>query len=218
MTSDAYGGQLGASVSVDLCPACQVFWFDTHESLQLSPAATLRLFQIIGDKATAPRATLRADIRCPRCTTRLLETHDMQRQTKFQYLRCPRGDGRLITFYDFLREKDFIRPLSPAQLEELRRNIQTVNCANCGAPIDLTSASTCGHCGSPLSMLDLHQAERLIAALRQADSERQQGHPTLALDLALARQQVEHASLSSPSASGPLGDGIVRLLRVLTSG
>jgi len=30
---------------------------------------------------------------------------------------------------DFLREKDFIHPLSPQQINELRKNIQIVKCS-----------------------------------------------------------------------------------------
>ena len=62
----------------------------------------------------------------------------MQRATRFSYLHCPNDHGRLTTFFDFLREKDFIRPLTAEQLQELRQNVQTVNCSNCGAPIDVT--------------------------------------------------------------------------------
>ena len=61
----------------------------------------------------------------------------MQRSTRFEYFRCPHDHGRLTTFFDFLKEKDFVRPLTPPQIAELRKNIQVVNCSNCGAPIDL---------------------------------------------------------------------------------
>ena len=107
--------------------------------------------------------------KCPRCKGRLRRTHDMQRATKFEYLSCPNAHGRLTTFFDFLREKDFIRPLTPQQIEELRRNVQSVNCANCGAPVDVTVGAACAHCGTPLSMLDLKQAEKLVAQLQKAE-------------------------------------------------
>ena len=54
--------------------------------------------------------------------------------------------------FDFLREKNFVRPLSADQLTALRQNVQSVNCSNCGAPIDLAKTSACGHCGSPLEV------------------------------------------------------------------
>jgi hypothetical protein len=158
MTAETFETRLGGTVAIDLCLPCQVLWFDTHESLQLSPAAVLALFHLI-DRHATPTPTARAGTpACPRCGVRLLETHDLQRQTRFQYLRCPNEHGRLITFVDFLREKDFIRPLSAEQIDELRRTVQAVNCSNCGAPVDLAQGSSCAHCGTPLSLLDLKRA------------------------------------------------------------
>lgn len=169
MVSEALEGHLGATVQVDSCRACQAFWFDRYESLQLSPRATLKLFRLIGEAAAKGRPPHWAQATCPHCGIRLLRTHDLQRNTPFEYWRCGRGHGRLISFYNFLREKDFIRPLSPAQMAELKRRLDSINCSNCGAPIDLATHSSCTHCGTPLSILDVGQAERLIAQLQQAD-------------------------------------------------
>jgi len=196
MTALTLEAALGATVSIDLCASCQAFWFDQHENLQLAPGSTLKLFRLIGELASAKRAPLSIVLKCPRCGSHLHPTHDLQRTTPFQYWRCDHGHGRLITFFNFLREKNFIRPLSPQQLEELRENIQMVNCSNCGAPIDLRTASSCTHCGSPVSMLDMKQAEQMIAQLRQADRHDRPIDPTLPLQLEGARRDVE-ASLAS---------------------
>jgi hypothetical protein len=192
MQEHTLDGHVGRSVTIDVCLSCQSFWFDARESLALSPGGTLALFRLIGEH-TGRRSFSNADLaKCPRCKARLRLTQDMQRTTRFSYLRCPNDHGRLTTFFDFLREKDFIRPLTAQQLHELRQNVQTVNCSNCGAPIDVTRASACGHCGSPLSMLDLHQAERLVAQLQKADArERGPIDPALPLELLRARRQVE---------------------------
>ena len=192
MNTEAFENRLGASISIDICMSCQVFWFDTHESLQLLPGSVLRLFRLIGEHALAPRARMSTGPSCPRCGIRLLETHDMQRTTRFTYRRCPKEHGRLITFVDFLREKDFIRPLSAEQIEDLRRNVQVVNCSNCGAPIDLAQGASCTHCGSPLSMLDMKQAGALVAALQDAE-QLKPVDPTLPLRLAEARREVDAA-------------------------
>ena len=194
MREQTLDGHVGRPVTIDICLPCQSFWFDARESLALSPGGTLALFRLIGEEA-GKRSFSNADIaRCPRCKARLRLTQDMQRTTRFSYLRCPNDHGRLTTFLDFLREKDFIRPLTPAQLHELRRNVQTVNCSNCGAPVDVTHTAACGHCGSPLSMLDLHQAETLVAQLQKADArERQPIDPALPLELLRARRQAEAA-------------------------
>jgi hypothetical protein len=118
----------------------------------------------------------------------------MQRTTKFEYLACPNSHGRLTTFFDFLREKDYIRPLTPQQIAELRRNVKTVNCANCGAPVDLTVGSACVHCGSALSMLDMDQAGRLVEQLKSAEArERQPIDPALPIELARVKRDTELA-------------------------
>ena len=169
MTALTLDGHLGTKVDLDLCAACQVIWFDRLESLRLSPGATLSLFRTIGERKQTSPPPLGDPLKCPRCDLRLLLTNDRQRNTPFRYRRCAREHGRLITFFDFLREKDFVRPLSARQIAELRANVQTVNCSNCGAPIDLTQASACAHCSTPLSMLDLNQIEGMAAHLRRAD-------------------------------------------------
>lgn len=199
MTTQAFGSHHGRSVDLDLCLACHLFWFDQRESLQLTPGATLQLFRVISEQTTKERQPVATVAKCPRCSSQLLVTHDRQRNVDFQYRRCPHGHGRLTTFFDFLREKHFVRPVSPEQLAELRRNVQSVNCSNCGAPIDLAQHSACGHCGSPLSMLDLKAAGALICQLQQADTSGRPIDPTLPLRLEQARREVDIAF------SGPEG-------------
>ena len=205
MREETFDTRLGASVAVDMCLPCQVFWFDTHESLQLAPGAVLRLFRLIGEHATTARPTAAGTPACPRCGIRLLETHDLQRRTRFQYRRCPKNHGRLITFVDFLREKDFIRPLSAEQVEDLRRNVQIVNCSNCGAPIDLAHGAACRHCGSPVSMLDMQQAGALVATLHEAEQPKPID-PTLPLRLEQARREVNAAFAAFEKSPGWFDD------------
>jgi hypothetical protein len=191
-------GHGGGSIAIDLCRSCHAFWFDAHESLQLAPGSTLRLFTLIGGETTAARTMLSTVLRCPRCRGRLILTNDWQRNTSFRYWRCDNGHGRFITFFDFLREKNFIRALSPAQIEELKQNVQTLSCSNCGAPIDLAKESICGHCGTPLSMLDMKQAETVVNELKRA-AEPRPIDPALPLELARARREVEAVFASDPN-------------------
>jgi Zn-finger nucleic acid-binding protein len=216
---------LGRQVTIDYCVPCQSFWFDQYESLALTPGAILAIFHVIGEHTSPPSWRENEIAKCPRCRSRLLKTHDLQRATPFEYLRCPHGHGRFTSFYSFLREKDFIRPLTPKQIAELRRNIRTITCSNCGAPVDLTHHAECEHCGSPLTMLDLQQAERLIAQLREADRP-YEIDPDLPLKLARARQDVEAlfrttdrnaAWLDNVSSTGLVGAGLSALARWLTS-
>jgi hypothetical protein len=218
MAGHAFEGRLGRSVSIDLCLPCQFLWFDQGESLQLSPGSTLKLFRTIGEHRASGRRPLPADMGCPRCAVRLALAHDRQRNTRFQYWRCPAGHGRLTSFFDFLREKDFIRPLSREQVEQLRRTVESVSCSNCGAPIDLAAASACAHCGSPPSMLDLEQAGRLVAQLREADRPGKTVDPTLPLELARARRDVEAAFAAfekEPEWTLDVGAGLSALARWL---
>jgi hypothetical protein len=192
MTSMTLEGHVGTTVAIDACESCALFWFDRYESLQLAPGSTLKLFRLIGERTATTQAAIATFLHCPRCTLRLIPTHDRQRSTPFEYWRCDREDGRLITFFNFLREKDFIRPLSPSQIEELRQNIDIVKCSNCGAPVDLVRTSACAHCGSPLSMLDMKQAEHLIEQLKHAAVPKPID-PDLPLKLQQARREVEQA-------------------------
>ena len=199
MQEETFDGHLGRPVVIDICHACQSFWFDVRESVALTPGSTLALFRIIGEKLTRPQHTDSELARCPRCKGRLRRTHDIQRTTKFEYLNCPNGHGRLTTFFDFLREKDFIRPLTPQQIAELRQSVGTVNCANCGGPVDLAKGGTCVHCGSALCMLDMKQAEALVAQLQKAeDRSNQPVDPTLPIELLRVRRETERAFAGLP--------------------
>lgn len=224
MDAHTLDAHLGRAVVVDVCDPCQALWFDAGENLQLTPGATLAMFRVIGEHVAKPQSAGADTAKCPRCRGRLRKTQDMQRSTKFEYFRCPNGHGRLTTFFDFLKEKDFVRPLTPHQIAELRKNIQIVNCSNCGAAIDLARGSDCAHCGSPLSMLDLKQAETLVAQLREADRTDKPVDPALPLALARARREADEAFAGLPGndvwlqdngALGLVGAGLTALVRLL---
>jgi Zn-finger nucleic acid-binding protein len=193
MSAETLAAHNGRTITLDICQPCQSIWFDTRESMALSPASTLRLFRLIGERTARPAPTAAELAKCPRCRGRLRLTRDLQRNTRFEYLTCPNGHGRLTTFLEFLKEKQFVRALTPPQLAELRATVQMVNCSHCGAAVDLATSSACGHCGSPLSMLDLNQAQALVEQLQQADRSGQAIDPALPLNLARARRQTEAA-------------------------
>ena len=210
-------GHHGRPIEIDLCEPCKSFWFDQHESLQLSPAATLSLFRAIGERASRPQLTDGDVAKCPRCRAQLRRTHDMQRATRFEYLKCPHEHGRLMSFFEFLKSKDFVKPLTPKQIDDLRQHIQMVHCSNCGAAIDLAHHASCMHCGSPLSMLDMPHAGRVVEQLRQAAEGKNADTGSLALDLARARAEVERAFQDHPpggdwyrdvAATGLVGAGL----------
>lgn len=185
-------GYLGRSIDVDVCIPCQSLWFDAYEHLQLTPGATLAVFRIIGEHVARPDWQPRDVAHCPRCRAQLRKTQDLQRATRFEYYRCPNRHGRLTSFFDFLKEKDFIKPMPAAQVAELRKYVQSVNCSNCGAAVDLMANAHCTHCGTPVSILDLEQAERLIGQLKAAETASHQPvEGRLGPALARARQQTD---------------------------
>jgi DNA-directed RNA polymerase subunit RPC12/RpoP len=227
MQEHRFDAALARAVVIDLCEPCQAFWFDGRESLQLSPAATLALFRIIGERAARPMLREADVAKCPRCSGRLRRTQDLQRATRFEYFKCPNEHGRLISFFEFLKEKNFITPLTPRQITELRQHVQMINCSNCGASIDLARGTSCPHCRSALSMLDLTQAERVVEQLRRADRTGQPVDPALPLALARARAETDTAFAGLPdqgawladvSASGLVGAGLHALARLLNRG
>ena len=219
MTRLELSARLGSTLDIDLCEACRAIWFDRYEDLQMAPAATLKVFRLISERSGRPAMPLTGALRCPRCQGRLLPTHDIQRTTPFQYWRCDAGHGRLMTFIDFLREKDFVRPLTPQQLGELRQNVQTVNCSNCGAAIDLAKDSVCAHCGSAVSMLDLEQMARTIGQLQaaadggapaEAGERKPPSHEATNIDALMLALKSEERANSTPNliqtGLGLLGD------------
>jgi len=158
MTLDARPGAVTNlnTVDIDVCMGCQAFWFDLHESIVLSQGSSLKLMKMISEQSSPANAVKPELLKCPHCFGHLPLIHDLQGNTRFSYWRCEQH-GRFIGFLDFLREKSFIHTLSKEEMDELRQKIQTVNCSNCGAAIDLTKSSVCEHCGSPISMMDLKQ-------------------------------------------------------------
>ena len=118
MTALTLDGHLGATVDLDVCPACQVIWFDHLESLRLSPRGTLRLFQVIGERSQVSPSPLKQRMKCPRCDLRLLLTQDRQRNTQIEQMAT------------HLREADktsrTIDPLLPYRLELEKRHVEAL--------------------------------------------------------------------------------------------
>jgi len=225
MSTQRFDGNYGRVVDLDLCHGCGLIWFDRQESLALTPGAVLKLFVVI-DAHRDRRHPLGALAPCcPRCRQPLVATIDQQRATRFSYWRCPVEHGRLTTFFDFLREKNFVRPLSPERLAELRRYASAVNCSACGAPIDLAHESACAHCGAPLSMLDPEQVQAAVRDLQSAEARRTTVDPTYPARLMMDRATLERAFHATPGelrgadvsgAFGVVEAGVAAIVRLLS--
>jgi hypothetical protein len=219
-----FDAHYGRSVDLDLCHGCGLIWFDSRESIALTPGAVLRLFTALDEHRDQRHPLSQEAMRCPRCRRLLRATVDRQRATLFSYWHCDGDDGRLTTFFDFLREKNFVRPLSAERLAELRRYAQTVNCSACGAPIDLARESACAHCRAPLSMLDPDQVQAVVRELQRAEERRRTVDPTLAVRLVGDRQAVERAfrapadihALDLGGSFGVVEAGVSALVRLLS--
>lgn len=191
MEERAFDRLYGRSVAIDVCRRCQGLWFDDLELLQLTPGATLELFTSLGQAPSAPRTPLAPTLCCPRCGTGLREAHDLQRTTRFSYFQCPNDKGRWLTFYQFLRAKNFVRSMSAREIDDLRRRVRQVNCANCGAPVDLDAGAACRFCRTPIAILDPEQVRKVAAELTSAEQKRRDVDPTLPVRLAAERAQAE---------------------------
>ncbi|HTS21846.1 MAG TPA: zinc ribbon domain-containing protein [Casimicrobiaceae bacterium] len=153
------------TVTLDFCFPCQVIWFDTLESQQLTPGAVLQVFKTLSERQPAARSPLPALLACPRCEARLGLTHDLQHTTRFTYFRCEFGHGHLSPFFQFLLEKNFVRPITGAELADLKAKVKTIQCSNCGAPLDLERDTACRYCGSPISILDPEAVAKTVSTL-----------------------------------------------------
>ena len=92
-------------------------------------------------------------------------THDVQRSTRISYYRCSMAHGRLTTFFQFLREKQFVRELKAAEIDQLRATVKQVRCSSCGAPVDLARNAACGYCRAPVSILDADAVRKTLSEL-----------------------------------------------------
>jgi hypothetical protein len=159
-------------ITLDFCFPCQVIWFDAFESQQLTPGGILDVFKTLHERQATSRNTLPGILPCPRCQARLTLTHDLQHATRFTYFRCDFCHGHLSPFFQFLLEKNFVRPVTGAELAELKAKVRTLQCSNCGAPLDLEHDSACRYCGSPISILDPDAVAKTVNALNIAQARR----------------------------------------------
>lgn len=216
-------GNYGVQVEIDACRSCSGFWFDRKEHLQLTPGSTLELIRLMGPHRSTPSA-LPEQLLCPRCGERLVNTTDIQRNTRFNYFRCPQEDGHFITLFQFLREKNIVRSLDPPQINELRKKVKVIHCSNCGAPISLDKESTCSYCQSPISMVDPAQVQATLAELQKQENARRHIDPALAANLVMDKLKVDRfynqlepkpGSLASDPPRGLIEVGLGALLDIL---
>jgi hypothetical protein len=161
-------GTYRGPMSIDVCTACRGFWFDAGEQFRLTPAATLVLLRRVEASRNTARRQVGTRPVCPRCHLPLGLTYDLMGDDKYRYFRCPDRHGIFMPFFEFLRSQKLVRGLTPQELDALKRQMVSINCPSCGAPIDPQTETRCASCGSSLAIVDpVHLGD----ALRQLDAE-----------------------------------------------
>ncbi len=208
-------------VDLDLCFDCRAIWFDAYESSALAPAAIIEIFKIIAAQDDQPAHPIAAVTHCVTCRVPLQLTYDIERTNRIVYYRCPAGHGRFTTFLQFLREKDFVRSLTPVEVERLRATVKQVRCSSCGAPVDIAGDAQCPYCHAPIAILDADAVRRTLEELDEAQRRRNTVDPHAAIDALLEGQRMQRRlDRLDPGASpgpGPVDlvhEALAMLLRI----
>ncbi len=189
MRRQAFARRPEGRVELDICFACQSIWFDEYESSQLTPGATIELFRLIHEHGAESTRPISESARCPTCRGTLALTHDILGTNRIVYYRCRAGHGRLTAFFQFLREKQFVRSLSPVEIQRLRATLVQVRCSSCGGPVSVEKDAACPYCRSPLSILDADAVQRTLAQLSEQERRRTVRDPAAEIEALLAGQR-----------------------------
>jgi hypothetical protein len=157
------GGGYDGEVELDICWPCHLIWFDSMESIALSPDAVVELFRQISEHQSDTRNIVSMTSQCPICRDNLKETRDFARGGRFSYRRCASGHGRATAFTQFLIEKQFIRTLAKHEIAKLAATVKQVRCSSCGAPVNIEHDEACTHCGAPIAVLDRDAVAKALA-------------------------------------------------------
>lgn len=151
----------GRLVDLDLCPGCDLIWFDLAETAQLSGTALLELIDEMARSHALPHGPLRAEAACPRCSGGLKIVRNQTRWGHSSQLQCVKRHGAYQSFVQFLQEKGLLRPMSRLDRARLLRDKGRIDCVNCGAAIAAGDES-CRYCRSVPSLLDVARLARAL--------------------------------------------------------
>ncbi len=154
-------GHYASRVEIDLCPHCDLVWFDFTETAQVTGPALLDLIGTMAKSQTLPHEMLHAKAACPRCDGPVKIVHNQSRWGRSTQLQCEKRHGAYQTFAQFLGEKGLLRPMSRIDRARLVRDRGHIDCVNCGARIDAAD-ETCHFCRSVPSLLDVARLARAL--------------------------------------------------------
>ena len=119
---------------------------------------------------------------------------DSTRSGRFAYSRCPQRHGRYSAYAAFMVEKGFVRQLNGAEVEALARQVQTVRCSGCGAPVDIRRDHVCTHCRSPIVILDPDSVQNALDDFGRKASRQQNLDPHAVADALVANERARSQS------------------------
>ena len=168
MQAHRFASNLGDSLELDICFACQGLWFDRHENLKLTPHSVVELFRLLHEHRVDQHQPLADSMACPRCNTSLAKGFDVVRSGRYMVYRCGRQHGRFSTFSSFMVEKGFVRHMTRPEIDDLARRVGAIYCTSCGAPVDIRKDHACPYCRAAFSLIDPQAVMRAMEGYAQA--------------------------------------------------
>lgn len=175
MQAHRFASNLGDSLELDICFACQGLWFDRHENLKLTPASVVELFRLLHEHRTDQHQPLADNMACPRCSTSLTKGFDVVRSGRYMIYRCGRQHGRFSSFSSFMVEKGFVRHMTRPEIDDLAKRVGAIYCTSCGAPVDIRKDHACPYCRAAFSLIDPQAVVRAMEGYAQASARAQAG-------------------------------------------
>lgn len=169
-----FPSNMGDTLHLDICFACQGMWFDRHENLKLSPAAVVELFRLLHEHRADQHQPLGTRMACPRCVRPLEKGFDVVRSGRYMIYRCPQQHGRFSSFSSFMVEKGFVRHMTRPEIVDLAQRVGAIYCTSCGAPVDIRKDPACPHCRAAFSLIDPQAVVRAMQGYAQASVQAQQ--------------------------------------------
>jgi hypothetical protein len=169
-------GHYGNIVPTDVCPRCNLVWFDEFESVRLSGLGWVALLRRMQAAMAGGSGPMGSALECPRCRAALKPVSNLTRFGRFAALECPKRHGHLQTFSLLLAERGMVRPMGRTDFEALADEKREPCCLNCGGPLS-GRAQTCSYCDSPLVVIDMPRLmEALLMRHAEALPEEAAGH------------------------------------------